>query len=148
MPELWQPIEGYEGLYEVSNLGRVRRLTARVWVQRGKGYWITRKGRVLKGGFDHDGYVLHVLSCKGTTKTHKEHHLVLNAFVGPCPKGLQTRHLNGNPADNCVSNLVWGTAAENSKDMSRHGRRRCGPNHHFYGKTGKDHWLLSIKKAP
>jgi hypothetical protein len=147
MPELWQPVEGYEDLYEVSDSGRVRRLTARVWVNRGNGYWINRKGRLLKGGLDQDGYVLHVLSKQGKTKTHKTHHLVLNAFVGPCPDGLQTRHLNGRRSDNRVSNLAWGTPAEQMEDICKHGNRRCGPDHHFYGRTGENHWLYGHDAA-
>lgn len=147
MPELWQPIEGYEGLYEVSDLGRVRRLTARVWVNRGSGYWITRRGRVLKGGRDNDGYVLHSLSKEGKPKTHKEHHLVLNTFVGPCPEGMETRHLDGDPSNNRVSNLAWGTSAEQMEDIVKHGNRRTGPDHHFYGRTGPDHWLFGRRAA-
>ena len=49
------------------------------------------------------------------------HRLVLEAFVGPCPPGCETRHLNGNPADNRLCNLAWGTHRENAADKVRHG---------------------------
>jgi len=49
------------------------------------------------------------------------HQLVLETYVGPCPKGMECRHLNGNPADNRLDNLCWGTHQENMKDMVRHG---------------------------
>lgn len=52
------------------------------------------------------------------------HRLVLKAFVGPHPDGMETRHLNGNRGDNRVENLVWGTRAENAADKRRHGSTR------------------------
>lgn len=49
------------------------------------------------------------------------HRLVLEAFVGPCPPGKQCRHLNGDKADNKLTNLAWGTPSENNYDRVRHG---------------------------
>jgi hypothetical protein len=49
------------------------------------------------------------------------HRLVLEAFVGPCPEGEECRHLNGDPGDNRLANLCWGTVAENRMDKVRHG---------------------------
>jgi len=49
------------------------------------------------------------------------HRLVLWAFVGPCPRNCETRHLDGNPANNAVDNLAWGTRQENLEDKKRHG---------------------------
>ena len=49
------------------------------------------------------------------------HRLVLEAFVGPCPEGQECRHLNGDPGDNRLENLVWGSPLENSLDMVKHG---------------------------
>jgi hypothetical protein len=59
------------------------------------------------------------------------YHLVLEAFVGPCPPGLECRHLDGNPANNRVENLHWGTHAENMADMVRHGRAAKGQEHPY-----------------
>lgn len=50
------------------------------------------------------------------------HRIVLESFVGPCPPGMQCRHLDGEPANNCLANLAWGTIMENSADKERHGR--------------------------
>ena len=54
------------------------------------------------------------------------HTLVLLAFVGPCPDGMECRHLDGNPANNHVSNLAWGTSAENHSDRISHGTSGTG----------------------
>lgn len=63
----------------------------------------------------------------GTHRFRRVHHLVLEAFVGPRPAGMETRHLNGVRADNRLENLAWGTPTENAADKIRHGtatRRR------------------------
>lgn len=57
------------------------------------------------------------------------HQLVADAFHGPCPAGLQVRHLNGNPKDNRPENLKYGTAKENAEDRMRHGTYLGGSNH-------------------
>lgn len=54
------------------------------------------------------------------------HRLVLELFVGPCPDGMECRHVNGNPSDNRLENLSWGTKAENTADQLAHGKRRFG----------------------
>ena len=53
------------------------------------------------------------------------HRLVLEAFVGPCPDGMECRHLDGNPGNNRLDNLAWGTRAENQQDAIRHGAAYC-----------------------
>lgn len=63
------------------------------------------------------------------------HHLVLEAFVGPRPQGCECRHLDGNPTNNILTNLVWGTHVENMRDRARHGthdkaRRTHCPRRH------------------
>jgi hypothetical protein len=142
MAEQWLPVKGYEGLYEVSDQGRVKRVEGRVWNR--KGYWLTRKEGLRKLGVDSDGYLIVILSKEGVSRTKKVHQLVLQAFVGDCPDGLQTRHLNGKRNDNRLSNLAWGTAAENMADIERHGKRRRGEDHHFFGRRGADHWLEGV----
>jgi hypothetical protein len=62
----------------------------------------------------------------GARKIVRVHHLILLAWRGPRPIGAQTRHLNGNPADNRVDNLMWGTAAENGADRIGHGTQSGG----------------------
>lgn len=54
------------------------------------------------------------------------HRLVLLAYVGPCPEGMECRHLDGNPSNNCVENLAWGTPLQNHEDKRLHGTNPMG----------------------
>lgn len=120
--ERWLPIPGLEGRYEVSDLGCVR--TARRSNRGGPA------GRLMRLSRDTGGY-LHValLADDGSRPTPTIHKLVLTTFVGPRPEGMCCRHLDGNQLNNHLSNLAWGTAAENAADRKRHGRtvsKLCG----------------------
>lgn len=66
---------------------------------------------------------------KGKFSCRRIHRLLLLAFVGPKPDGLVTRHLNGNPLDNRLENLCYGTYAENRADAKSHGTERRGSSH-------------------
>lgn len=66
------------------------------------------------------------------------HRLVLELFVGPCPEGLEARHLNGIPFDNRVENLCWGTRLENVADRERHGTALVGSRHSMAKLTERD----------
>lgn len=117
--EVWKPVVGYEGLYEVSDHGRVRgldRLDAR-----GRRW----KGRVLKGTRHTMGdYRVVNLAKDGRNRLRFIHRLVLEAFVGTPNPGDQGCHGDGNPTNNHVDNLRWDTSAGNSQDTIRHGRVR------------------------
>ena len=116
--EVWRPVLGFEGLYEVSSYGRVRSLSRVRTTPDGQKFKI--HGRVLKGGADRDGYRGVNLPRDGKYYPRKIHKLVLEAFDGLCPEGMETRHLNGMPFDNRLVNLAWGTRAENRRDIVRH----------------------------
>ena len=117
--EEWRPILGWEGKYEVSNLGNVRSLP-RV-VQRSDGETRRLSGRMLRPGTSkgRDKYLRVGLCRNGELCMHKVHLLVAEAFIGPRPDGLVCRHLNDDPADNRVENLRWGTVSENQYDSVR-----------------------------
>jgi hypothetical protein len=117
--EEWRPIPGYEGLYEVSNLGRVRSHDQTLNRKNGLVRW---RGRVLKpqeGSKGHFGVNLHR---EGSSKTHYIHRLVAEVFI-PNPDGLPlVRHLNDIKSDNRLENLAWGTPSDNTRDAIRNGR--------------------------
>ena len=133
-PERWLPVPDWEDLYEVSSHGTVRSL---------------RKGIFLKPSYANTGgYALVVLCRDGMKKGKYVHQLVLEAFVGPCPPGLETRHLDGDPTNNrwapgltedeiraAGGNLIYGTPSQNISDQVGHGthpwgcRDRCENDH-------------------
>ena len=106
----YRAIPGFPG-YRVGNDGSV-------WSNH-SGEW-----RKLKGSVHGKGYVGRVLSVNGQQSTHKVHRLVLLAFIGPCPPNQECRHLDGNPRNNCLDNLAWGTKAENQQDVVKHRQLR------------------------
>lgn len=120
MKEIWKPVVGYEGRYEVSNLGRVRSKT-RHWQQRSRSgsYYEYRKiGRMLKPGVSSNGYPTVTLGRRNSKTVHS---LVAAAFIGPCPREQEVRHKNGVRSDPRVANLEYGTRTENIKDAIKHG---------------------------
>lgn len=115
--ERWLPVVGWEGLYEVSNAGRVRCLPRhRV------------RGGLLSLVPNSNGYVEVTLSGRGVRLKRKAHHLVLEAFVGPRPAGMECLHINDVKTDNHLGNLRWGTHRENLEDIETNGRRLRGKN--------------------
>lgn len=131
MTENWLPVVGYEGLYEVSDRGRVRSL-ARVCAAGRK-----RKGRILSQSSGRYGHRRVVLYRDAVRTQWMAHVLVLTAFVGPRPEGMECCHGNGNPADNRVENLRWDTRSANQRDSVRAGthgmtRRTHCPQGHEY----------------
>jgi NUMOD4 motif/HNH endonuclease len=110
--ERWLPVAGYEGLYEVSDLGRVR----------------NRHGRILKPLKTQRGYLSVKLPITrgGPVRRYMIHRLVGEAFLGPLPSGMQTRHGPGGKRDNRLVNLSYGTPIENQSDRVRDGTRHRG----------------------
>lgn len=114
--EQWRPVPGYEGLYEVSDYGRVRRSA------RGQH---TQIGRIIKP-FPQRGYWRIQLNKNGKKHKHSVHTLVLKAFVGDPSPGQECRHKDNDPGNNHVSNLIWGTKLENETDKVESGRTTRG----------------------
>lgn len=108
----WADAPGFEGLYEVSSNGAVRS-------KRRRG----APGGVLKAGTNRKGYAYVRLRNSHAQKHFLVHRLVLLAFSGP-DDGLLCRHLDGDPQNNDISNLTWGTRSENALDAVRHGTHR------------------------
>ena len=110
--ETWLPVIGWERLYEVSDLGKVRSLPRQVSVRGGKTR--TMGGKILKPRPINKGHLLVFLYPGHVART--VHSIVADAFLGPRPVDYVTRHLDGNPANNCVSNLSYGTQSDNLRD--------------------------------
>lgn len=103
--EIWKDIAGWEGLYQVSNCGRVRSVKRTVWDNRG--YYKNVPEKILKAGKTKNGYMLVVLIKDGVGKSHKVHQLVAKAFI-PNPSNLPIiNHKNEIKSDNRVENIEW-----------------------------------------
>lgn len=117
--EIWKPVIGYEGLYEVSNLGNVRSLDHEVTtVRKIRGNiqsfkWMSR-GKMLKFGKRSDDYKDVPLTKKGISSNVCVHRLVAEAFL-PNPNNLpEVNHKDGDKTNNLVDNLEWASYSENN----------------------------------
>lgn len=105
MSEVWKPIKGFIGLYEISDLGYVKNL---------------RTGKLLKRSTDSNGYLYVGLIKARKQHIRKIHRLVCEAFNGPPPfEGADVLHRDDISARNIPSNLYWGTDVDNWEDRSR-----------------------------
>lgn len=109
--EIWKDIAGYEKMYQVSNLGRVRSLDRYSW--NGYKYWL-QKGKILKPCQQKSGY-LNVDLSNGHSKSHKDrvHRLVAQAFISNPNNYPQVNHKDEDKSNNKVENLEWCTAKYN-----------------------------------
>lgn len=117
MEEVWKPVVGYEGYYEVSNLGRVK--TAAIFI-RHDGNWSEEGGYVKKIKIRNQqtnryGYKTIKLCKLGNCKQARVHRLVAEAFIDTDNLNNQINHIDGDKTNNIVSNLEWVTAAENMR---------------------------------
>ena len=124
--EQWAPIAGWVGLYEVSNTGQVRSLPR-----------FRCKGRILRHGTTHNGYLTVTFSANGRREARTLHRVVAEAFLGPKPEGYHTCHIDGDKLNNAATNLKYATQSENELDKVRHGthylanRTHCPAGHEY-----------------
>jgi hypothetical protein len=141
MEEVWKQIEGFEGIYDVSNLGRVRRLYAG-----GLDGW-----RILKPGLNKTGtgYYQMALCKDGNVRRNVlVHHLVAAAFIGPRPSGMLVCHNDGNSQNNAVSNLRYDTMSANQYDRSLHGTDNKGGRHGMSKLTDEQVAEIKVRYEP
>jgi hypothetical protein len=105
MKEEWKDIVGYEGLYQVSTLGRVKSNPRNGTIN---------NTRILKLKTESNGYLRVCLSKNNKKQSYGVHRLVYETFVGPIPEGMQVNHINEDKTDNRVSNLNLMTPLENT----------------------------------
>lgn len=128
-PEVWRPVL-LSDHYQVSTLGNVRS----TW-RMPEGEW-----RILRQAVSGNGYLaVGLFSGTGERRTCYTHKLLLVSFCGPPGLDQECRHLNGQPTDNRLSNLRWGTRAERIEDMRRHGTLSRGERN--------GHALLTAEKV-
>ena len=141
--EVWKPIKDYEGLYEVSNLGRIKSLN----------YKGTGKEKLLKNIECSNGYLTVSLTKNGKQKVFYIHRLVAVTFI-PNPENKPCiDHINTIRTENCVWNLRWVTYEENNnnsltkKKMSENHREQDGENNPMYGKHHSDETKRKISEV-
>ena len=122
--EEWREIPGWEGLYSVSTYGRVKSHQRLIQEKRKDGwkpkeYIIDEK--ILKPSKQKSGHLRVSLSRDRQIKFRLIHQLVLETFIGYKPRGKECCHKDGNPSNNHLSNLYYGTRSQNIADAKRHG---------------------------
>ena len=146
--EVWKDIQGYEGLYQVSNLGRVKSLGRFIDnLVRGH-YW--QEERILKPRKTKRGYLIVTLSKNNKLKYFTVHRLVAITFISNTKNKPQIDHINADKTDNSVNNLRWVTAKENVNNpltIASLSIAKKGKNNPMFGKTGKNSPIFGKKHS-
>ena len=130
--EQWRPFPGFEGHYEVSDLGRVRSVERTV---RGR----TFPSVIRQPQIEPRGYVIATLSVDGVQVSKSVHVAVATAFLGPRPEGMHVAHNDGDPSNPRLDNLRFATPSENEADKRIHGtnhelnKTHCPKGHPYQG---------------
>lgn len=133
MTEIWKEIEGTNGAYLVSNLGRVKSLNFRM--QKGN-------EKIMVGGKDEKGYVVVTISMLKGRKTQKVHRLVARAFV-PNPFGFtEVNHIDGNKENNAAENLEWTTRKGNMAHANQTGAMKNAKSE--LQKWNDENWKIPV----
>jgi hypothetical protein len=137
IPEIWKDIKGYEGYYQVSNLGRVKSLK-RI-VQHSNGSYHTIRERILKNVYDQDGYLRVTLAINGKRPIQQVHRIVMNNFIGN--SALQVNHIDGDKENNKLNNLEYVTNIKNinHRELSINNKKKYGV---YYLKSIKKHRVI------
>jgi len=126
MHEEWRPINGFEGLYEISSYGRV------------KSFKSHPSGKILKTNLDSNGYPKISLSKNGAKKDALVHRLVAEAYLPRVDGKTCVNHIDGNKANNRLDNLEWCTYSENIKHAIRTG---------LYGGISKEAIMKGVRRS-
>lgn len=122
--EVWRPVKNFEGLYEVSNLGRIKSLGRTIQKFNGYSYvTVTYPPKFLKRTRE-EGYAQVTLSRDGKTRKHMLHRVVAEAFIPNPDNKPEVNHDDGNKQNCCVSNLYWCTHKENMQHAYSTGLRK------------------------
>lgn len=138
------PVVGWEGWYEVSDLGRVRSMDRTISYDNGQSR--THKSAILKSS-SHNGYCTVTLCKEGKAKLQGIHRLVCAAFNGPSDKRT-VNHLDGNKLNNTPSNLQWATYTENQRHADSSGLRRVRGEGNGRAKLSFEDVMAIRERAP
>lgn len=128
LEEVFVPVAGYEGYYEVSNFGRVKSVSRYVKMPRENQKPRLKQDIFLKQGVNPNGYNLVVLSKGNTPKTCVVHRLVATAFIENTFNKRCVNHIDGIKSNNTVDNLEWVTHSENNQHAYDIGLKKANPN--------------------
>jgi hypothetical protein len=133
MSEKWRDISGYEGIYKVSDLGKVKSFHR-------------KSPMILKQTLTKEGYMRLELNNSGISKKFTVHRLVAAAFVDNPENKKEVNHIDGNKQNNTKSNLEWNTSSENQLHAFDTGlqKGRKGSNHHNAKLVAKD--VIEIRR--
>jgi hypothetical protein len=116
--EIFKDVLGYEGSYQISNLGNIKSIKF-------------NKDRMLKKHISNNGYEIITLHNKGKLKTHTIHRLLALAFIPNPQNKPQINHIDGVKTNNVITNLEWATVSENTKHAFDNNLCKNGENHYF-----------------
>lgn len=138
MPEVWKDIPGFEG-YEASDAGRIRSVDR--WNHFGPHRrWL--RGRILRSRVNQKSGYEQIVFYKTTALVHQ---LIMLAFVGPPPEGMEVCHSDNDRLNNCLANLQYGTRRFNNQEKDKHGTHLKGVRHHQARLTEED--IRSIRDS-
>jgi len=140
--EIWKDIQGYEGKYQVSNIGRVKSLERVSTFNNSKGL---KKEIIIKSWNDSD-YIRVKLCKESVEKTHRVHRLVANHFLENPLNKSQVNHKNGVKSDNRVENLEWVTNSENAIHAFKNNLRKSPSGSNHVNSKLNEEKVLEIRK--
>lgn len=145
MKEIWKDIVGFEGLYQVSNYGRIKSLCRLI---KNNGGMQRRHERILKQNISNGRYYIVVLCKDGKTYPKLVHRLVAEAYIPNIDNKPVVDHIDTNVKNNCANNLRWVTTKENCLNpLTKEKNSNSKKGHPYYGRNLTEEERAKIRKA-